>query len=102
MTEPLDYEKLAFDMEARSPATVSEQVAYALWGAVITTTKAFERAEVTVHPEVQRVMLKVTLRWWARFTKFEKARRFWLRRAEHRAKPYCPEGWKLLIYFGEG
>jgi hypothetical protein len=79
-----------------------EQVSFMIWGAVVTTTRAFSNVEIKVDAVTNRVFVTISLRWWAKIKKFNKFRDAWMRLAEKRCKPYIPEGWRLLIYYKKG
>jgi len=76
-----------------------EQVAYLIWGAVASTTRAFKKVDVKIDPDTQRVFLSVELYWWARSKKLSLLRRYWLAKAERKCGLHVPTGWKNLIYY---
>ena len=90
-------------MSLMSPDTslVSDQISYAVWGAVVTSCKAFGRVKLNVHAETNRIFAEIELRWWARMKRLEPFRRFWIKRAEKAAKEYVPNGWRLLVYYAK-
>lgn len=85
-----------------SASAMDEQLAYLIWGSVVTSTRAYESVSININVEVQRVFVAVQLRWWARFKKFDKIKEIWLRRAQERAAKYIPDGWRLLVYYSGG
>lgn len=99
--KPDNVEESLFQHAALSVSDMSEQIAYALWGAVITTTKGFEKVEVRMDANISRIFVAVRVRWWARFERMRPLREFWIRRAEIKARQYLPTGWRLLVYYGE-
>ena len=101
MADELNEIEAAFRYAGKSMSTMTEQMAYSLWGAVITTTKAFEKAEVRLDANISRVFIAVRVRWWARFDRMQPLREFWIKRAEARAREFLPTGWRLLVYYGE-
>lgn len=80
----------------------TEMVSYMIWGAAITTTRAFEGATLKIDPNTNRVFVSIRLRWWAKFGKFKPLRDAWLARAERRCKEHTPEGWRVLVYYEGG
>jgi len=46
--------------------SMTEQVSYFIWGSAFTSTRAFKSVSVDVNPTIQRVFVKVSLRWWLR------------------------------------
>lgn len=78
---------------------MAEMLSYNIWGAAVTTTRAFEKVTLKVDPDNQRIFVGITLRWMFRFKKFERIQNIWLQRAEKRCQEQIPEGWKLLVYF---
>lgn len=85
-----------------SPNLMDEQLAYLIWGSVVTTTRAYESVTININVEIQRIFVSVRLRWWARFKKFDVIKGFWLKRAQERAAKYIPNGWRLLVYYERG
>lgn len=83
-----------------TPGSMNDQLAYLIWGSVVTTTRAFSKVTININLETQRVFVAVSVRWWAKYDKFKKMRAFWLKRAEANAAKYMPNGWRLLVYFG--
>lgn len=79
-----------------------EMTNYAIWGAVVTTTRAFDQVSLKVDPATSRVFVSIKLRWWAKWKKADTLRKIWLLRAESRCKEYVPAGWKLLLYYENG
>lgn len=77
----------------------SEMTSYAIWGAAVTTTRAFESVKMQVDPMTQRIFVGITLRWWAKAKRLKLLHDSWLKRAEARCCDQLPEGWKLLIYY---
>ena len=78
------------------------QMAYIIWGAVASTTRAFYKVSMRIDPLTKRIFLSVRLRWWAKWKKLELFRKYWLAKAERKAKRHIPEGWKELIYYERG
>lgn len=76
-----------------------EQMTYMMFGAVVTTTKAFENVEIKLNADSQRIFISITIRWFAKFKKFETLRKYWLAKAERRVQKYAPKGWRILIYY---
>jgi hypothetical protein len=81
-----------------SASAMDEQLAYLIWGSVVTTTRAYNSVTINISADTQRVFVAVQLHWWARFKKFGALREIWLRRARERAMKYMPDGWRLLVY----
>jgi len=81
---------------------VVKQVTYLIWGAVVSTTRAFGRVKIKIDPETQRVFLAIELRWWARSNRLLKIHKYWLAKAERKCKPHIPAGWKSLFYYRRG
>jgi len=77
----------------------AEQIAYLIWGAVVSTTMAFGKVEIRIDPKTQRVFLAIELRRWARIKKMELFRRYWLAKADRKCSPFVPTGWKKLLYY---
>jgi len=90
---------LEMQLDAATSGSMVELVSYLIFGAVMTSSKAFKSAEIRIDPKTSRVFAAVELRWWARLKRLEPFREFWLRRAEERSRQYVPEGWRLLVYF---
>jgi hypothetical protein len=82
-----------------TPFDMSEMLSYAIWGAVVTATRAFEKVTLRVDTNTNRIFVSIRLRWWAKFDKFKRIQDAWLLRAEERCKPHVPENFKLLIYY---
>jgi hypothetical protein len=79
-----------------------EQMSFMIFGAVVTTTKAFGDVEIKLNSESQRVFISITLRWFARIKRLESFRKYWLAKAERRAQKYVPKGWRMLCYYKQG
>lgn len=82
--------------------TMLEMTNYAIWGAVVTATRAFDVVSLKVDPATCRIFVSIKLRWWAKFKRGEVLRKIWLVRAEQRCKEHVPEGWRLLLYYDGG
>jgi hypothetical protein len=82
-----------------SATAMDEQLAYLIWGSVVTSTRAYESVTININVDTQRVFVAVQLRWWARFERFDAIKEIWLRRAQERAAKYIPQGWRLLVYY---
>jgi hypothetical protein len=78
---------------------MSEMLSYSIWGAAVTTTRAFEKVTLRVDTNSNRIFVSVKLRWWATFEKFKRLQDAWLSRCEDRVKEHIPEGWKVLVYY---
>ena len=78
---------------------MAEQVNYAIWGAAVTTTRAFDKVTLTIDPNINRVFVKIKLRWFANSKRLKRLHDAWLARAERRCKEHLPENWKLLVYY---
>ena len=78
---------------------MTEILSHNIWGAAVTTTRAFEKVVLKVDTNTNRIFISVQLRWWARFKRFDLLKKAWLTRAEQRVKEQVPEGWKFLIYY---
>lgn len=76
-----------------------EMLNYVIWGAAVTTTRAFGLVKLNVDSNSNRIFVAIKLRWWARHKKFAKLHGAWLARAETRCKQHIPTGWKLLVYY---
>lgn len=77
----------------------TEDVNYAIWGAAVTTTRAFEKVTLTVDANTNRVFVKIKLRWVARHKRLAPLHQAWLARAERRCKEYLPTNWRILVYY---
>lgn len=82
--------------------TMVELTTEMIWGAVVTTTRAFDKVTIRIDPATSRVFISIKLRWWAKWKRAELLRKIWLARAEQRCKPHVPEGWRTLIYYENG
>lgn len=82
-----------------TPFDMSEMLSHNIWGAAVTTTRAFEKVTLKIDTNTNRIFVSINLRWWAKFKKFDLLKKAWLRRAEDRIKEHAPEGWRLLIYY---
>ena len=76
-----------------------KQIAWLIWGAVVSTSRAFKKVAVKIDPETQRVFLSVELYWWAKSKRLEILRKYWLAKADRKCQPHVPTGWKKLIYY---
>ena len=81
---------------------MAEQVSYMIFGAAVTTTRAFRKVVIKVEPELNRVFVSVRLRWPFQGKRFKPLQDAWLKRAEKRCKEHCPTGWRMLIYYTQG
>lgn len=79
-----------------------QMISYAIWGAAVTTTRAFDKVTLRVDPDTSRIFVAIRLRWWAKFGKFKKLQDAWLARATRRVKEQVPDGWKMLVYYEKG
>lgn len=77
-------------------------LSYAIWGAAVTTTRAFDKVTLKIDADTSRIFVTIQLRWWAKFKKFELLHEAWLRRARKRVEEQTPEGWKVLVYYDRG
>lgn len=93
--DPFGFASAAF----AGPSGMNEQIAYAVWGAVVTATKAFLKTEVKIDVATQRLFVVITLRRFARSQRLALFHKAWLTKAETRARGYLPQGWRLLIYY---
>lgn len=82
-----------------SSMDMAEMLSYNIWGAAVTTTRAFEKVTLKADTNTNRVFVSIQLRWWAKFKKFDKIRQAWLRLAEQRCRKQLPEGWNILVYY---
>ena len=78
---------------------MAELVTHGIWGAVVTTTRAFGKVELKVDTNSNRVFVKIELRWLFKNKRFQKLHVAWLKRAETRCKEHLPQGWRALIYY---
>ena len=81
---------------------MTEMVSYNIWGAAVTTTRAFEKVTLKIDTNTSRVFVSVKLRWWATFKKMEPLQHAWLVRCEKRVIEHLPTGWKCLVYYERG
>lgn len=81
---------------------MGEALTQALWGAAATTTRAFGNVSLKIDTNSNRIFVAITLRWWARSSRFDFFHRSWLARAERRCQGQMPSGWKLLVYYERG
>lgn len=88
------------EMDIASAGDMVERISYSIWGAVATTTRGYGKVEIKIEPKIKRVFAKVELRWAVNHKKMKKIHDAWLRRAEKRAKEYVPEGYNILVYYG--
>jgi len=88
--------------EISSASEMAEQVTFLMFGAVVTTTRAFDKVKIKVDSATNRVFIAVSLKWWANHKRLEKLHKVWLRLAESRCKEVTPENWKVLIYIDRG
>jgi len=94
-------EQLSEYLGIKSQDDMIEQVSYLIWGAVVTTTKAFAKVEIKIDSNSNRIFISIGLRWWAKFKRFELLRKYWLAKAERRASKHVMNNWKSLIYYKE-
>lgn len=93
-----DLEQSLFSITA--PHEQTSQVSYMIWGSVMSSTRAFKKASLKVDTNNNKVYVKVELRWI--FKKVpEKLKAAWLYRARSNAKTFVPEGWRLMVFYGE-
>lgn len=85
-----------------NPFDMSEMLSHNIWGAAVTTTRAFEKVTLKVDTNSNRIFVSIQLRWWARYKRFDLLKRLWLKRAEDRVKEQVPEGFKSLVYYDKG
>jgi hypothetical protein len=103
MSETDLNEELNSRMGLTTAQGMVEQVSYMIFGAAVTTTRAFSKVVVKIEPEVNRIFVSITLRWpFQDYKKFEILRQSWLKRAEERCQEQVPPGWKLLCYYTKG
>lgn len=93
--DPFGFAAMAF----AGPSGMNEQIAYSIWGAVATATKAFLKAEVKIDVTIQRVFVTVTLKRWAKHPRLKLFHDAWLRKAETRAREFVPQAWRILVYY---
>ena len=79
----------------------AEMVSYLIFGAVVSTTRAFKSASLKIDTDNNRVYVAVTLRWFFSSKRFHALHDIWLARAERKAKPLLPTGWRLLVYYAK-
>lgn len=72
-----------------------------IFGAIATTTKGFDKVVITFDEPSSLVLAKINLRWFVQNKKFEKLHDYWLVKAERRAKPFVPKGWRLVVYYNK-
>jgi len=82
-----------------SSMDMTEMVSYNIFGAAITTTRAFQSVALKVDSNASRVYVTLRLRWWARYKRFEALQTAWLMRAEKRCAEHVPPGWSMLVYY---
>ena len=82
-----------------SPNDMVNQVSFLIFGAAMTTTRAFKGVRLKVDPETNWVFVSITLRWWAKFDKFKRLHEAWLRIAQKRCVEHAPEGWRVLCFY---
>lgn len=95
-------EELENKLNMNSSMDMVEQVTYLMYGAVVTSTKAYKGAEIKIDPNTQMIFVKIKVRWWAKFKKFEKIRRYLLNKTEESVSKFVPQGFRLLVYYEEG
>lgn len=81
----------------------TEETSFAIWAAAISVTRAFERVEIKIAPEANRIFVVIYLRWWAKvkWKKFDLIRTIWLNKAIKNVKQTAPEGFRTLVYYGK-
>jgi hypothetical protein len=82
-----------------SQTEMTEIVSYNIWGAAVTTTRAFDKVTLKLDANTCRVFVCVSLRWWARFDKFKRLQDAWIKHCERRVEECLPTGWKSLVYY---
>jgi hypothetical protein len=78
---------------------MAERVSFLIFGAAVTTTRAFDKVSIKIDSNNNRIFVAIRLKWFLSFKKFEKLHHIWLSRAEKRCKEVAPEGWNLLCYY---
>lgn len=99
MGEDLDHEMSQRLGELSGAHGMAEQISYMIFGAAVTTTRAFEKVVVKVDPDTNRIFVAVTLRWFGKYKKLKPIRAGWLDRATKRCQEQTPTGFKLLVYY---
>ncbi len=89
--------RLEQQLNFSTDSQMAEMVAYNIWGAAVTTTRAFKNVQVKIDPGTCRVFIVVQLRWFAK--KLERFHDFWLKKCEQRCMQQVPTGWRLLVYY---
>ncbi len=87
------------DVELADSSGMVEMMANNIFSSIVTTTKAFGEIKITFDDKTQICFAKVALRWFATSKKLEKLQNYWLVKAERRAKPFVPKGWRLVVYY---
>jgi hypothetical protein len=99
MENELDKQNLNLNLSTSQDYV--EQISYYIWASVVSITKGFNKVEVVIEPRVNRIFIKIFLRWSIHFESFSILHRAWLRRAEESVKEYVPQGWKVMVYYGK-
>jgi hypothetical protein len=82
----------------------TEETSFAIWGAAASVTRAFDKVEVRLAPEANRIFVVIHLRWWIKripFKKFDLIKQIWLNKAIKNVKLTAPQGFNTLVYYGK-
>jgi hypothetical protein len=82
-----------------SAGDMATQLSEIIWGAVVTTTRAFDKVTLRIDTNTNRIFVSIKLRWFAKHQRFKRLHDAWLARANRRCKEHVPPGWKLLVYY---
>lgn len=98
-----ELEGIASNVNTAIPMSeMVNMLSYAIWGAAVTTTRAFDKVTLKIDADTSRIFVTIKLRWWAQFDKFKPLQEAWLNRARRRVEEQVPEGWKVLVYYDRG
>jgi hypothetical protein len=81
----------------------TEETSFAIWASAASVTRAFEKVEVKVAPEANRIFVIIHLRWWAKvkWKKFDLIRIIWLNKAIKNVRLTAPQGFSTLCYYSK-
>lgn len=79
-----------------------QMMAENLFSAIAITTKGFDNVVITFNEPSSMVLAKIDLRWFVKHERFKKLHDYWLAKAERKAQPFLPKGWRLVIYYNKG
>jgi hypothetical protein len=98
-TEDFDFEMQNRLGQMAGPQGMAEQVSYMVYGAAVTTTRAFDKVTLKINPDINRIFVAIQLRWFAKYKKMKPFRDGWLSRAQAKCQEHAPTGWKVLCYY---